>query len=119
MTTILNGPSDLRDARTRVRHLCESNRVGDDRTDAAVLILSELAGNAVLHGLPPVELETALDLDDVLVTVHDGAPVLPVQRATASGVSDENGRGLSLVAALSRSWGWTPTAGGKQVWARV
>jgi anti-sigma regulatory factor (Ser/Thr protein kinase) len=118
MTTLLNGATDLRDARTCLRRVCESNDVSEDRTDAAVLILSELAGNAVRHGLPPVECEAALDSDDVLVTVHDGAPVLPVQRAAAAS-SDESGRGLLLVSALSRSWGWAPTARGKQVWARV
>jgi anti-sigma regulatory factor (Ser/Thr protein kinase) len=119
MITLLNGPSDLRNGRTQARKVCVDSHVGEDRAEAAVLILSELVGNAVRHGLPPVRFETSLDRDDVLVTVDDGASLLPPQRALAAGAADESGRGLSLVSALSRSWGWAPTAGGKQVWARV
>ena len=119
MTIPLKNASDLCTARTQVRLVCSSGCVGEDRTDAAVLVLSELAGNAVQHGLPPVQYTTAIDRDDVLVTVEDGASLLPLQRAAAAGAADESGRGLFLVASLSRSWGWTVTAGGKQVWARI
>ena len=119
MIELLHGAGGLRDARTQARQVCSSGGVDQERTDAAVLILSELAGNALRHGLPPVQYMTALDRDEVLVTVEDGAPWLALPWAAAACASDESGRGLFLVSSLSRSWGWTTITGGKQVWARV
>jgi hypothetical protein len=59
-----------------------------------------------------------VDGDDLLIEVEDANPDgLALVRALD--VSAEGGRGLHLVAAVSRRWGWTPTASGKRVWARV
>ena len=52
----------------------------------------------------------------LLVKVRDGSPCLPVNVA---GISvDTAGRGVAIVALLSRDWGVTAHAdGGKTVWA--
>jgi anti-sigma regulatory factor (Ser/Thr protein kinase) len=92
--------------------------------DAAALVLSELVTNAVVHARSPRGrlIETRLlRLDDgrVRIEVHDANGCPPVPRA--SGDTDEGGRGLTLVDALTgQQWGVSRREGvGKAVWAIV
>lgn len=55
--------------------------------------------------------------DTVTVAVEDGSPVPAERLETARGA--EMLSGLSIVSALCRAWGSTPTPGGKTVWASV
>ncbi|MGW3731202.1 ATP-binding SpoIIE family protein phosphatase, partial [Streptomyces sp. NPDC000851] len=84
--------------------------------NATKLIVSELATNALRHGTRQIGLR--LVRHQVLtVEVSDTeafAPPPPRPRPT-----DENGRGLFLVAKLSRRWGSRSTSGGKVVWAEL
>jgi hypothetical protein len=89
-------------------------RVGADVRDEAVLLLSELTTNALLHGRPPVEVRLSRDRRHLTLEVHDGAPTLP--RPSRPGVDDEHGRGLLLVSLLAKRWGTRPTPHGKAVW---
>ncbi|MGW4391075.1 SpoIIE family protein phosphatase [Streptomyces sp. NPDC004685] len=82
--------------------------------DATKLIVSELVTNAVSHGAGPIDLR--LVRHQVLTCeVSDTDSCAP--RTRRARTTDEHGRGLSLVAKLSRRWGcrWAP--GGKIVWA--
>ena len=89
-----------------------------DLLDDALLLISEIVTNAILHGGPPIVL--AIDCDGVglHVRVRDGAPAAPVQRD--AGEDAENGRGMSLVELISDTWGVAPVADehglGKEVW---
>jgi anti-sigma regulatory factor (Ser/Thr protein kinase) len=92
-----------------------------DDIDRVVLISSELATNAVLHGHFPGHLfEVALTSTDhsCLIEVSDGSPRTPMAlRPTAE---EEHGRGLPLVSALAVRVGHharKPT--GKTVWAQI
>ncbi|WP_275462828.1 ATP-binding protein [Streptomyces noursei] len=89
--------------------------------DEVVLCVSELATNAVLHGVPPgrgYRLWLALGAADgvLRVEVHDsgdGEPRVPQQ----GGAEDaEWGRGLLLVSALADAWGVEERVPGKIVW---
>ena len=90
-------------------------------TDAA-LVLSELLSNALRHGgpLPGSGLRVAwdLDADTVRVSVSDGGgatrPELGEPTLTTTG-----GRGLRIVARLSRRWGTLCDEQGTTVWAEV
>jgi anti-sigma regulatory factor (Ser/Thr protein kinase) len=93
--------------------------------DDAEIIVSELVTNAIRHGRPldgPAEPPVRLTL-----ARHDGLLVCIVADARAgepamreSDDACENGRGLHVVEALSRVWGWTPLPGvGKAVWAAL
>ena len=62
--------------------------------DDAVLLVSELVTNSVLHGGPPVVVAVDCDEDTLQVRVRDGSPAPPAPRNAAHG--DENGRGLAL-----------------------
>jgi serine phosphatase RsbU (regulator of sigma subunit)/anti-sigma regulatory factor (Ser/Thr protein kinase) len=80
----------------------------------AVLLVSELVSNAILHGRPPIELRLRRTASDVLVEVDDGATVLP--RKLRPTPDDEHGRGLVIASLLADRWGTRPLRDGKSVW---
>ena len=82
--------------------------------DDAVLLVSELVTNSVLHGGPPLVVAVDCDEATLQVRVRDGSPALPAPRNAAQG--DENGRGLALVAEMSADWGVDTEKDGKHVW---
>ncbi|MEV5960013.1 SpoIIE family protein phosphatase [Streptomyces sp. NPDC051987] len=82
--------------------------------DATELIVSELVTNAVRHGSGHITLR--LIRHQVLTCeVFDSSACAPRLRSACT--HDENGRGLFLVAQLSRRWGFRTVPGGKVVWA--
>ena len=88
--------------------------IGPEVREEALLLLSELTTNALLHGRPPVELRLSRDRRHLTLEVHDSAPTLP-RRAHPS-PDDEHGRGLLLVSLIAQRWGTRPTPAGKAVW---
>jgi serine/threonine-protein kinase RsbW len=104
---------------------------GDDLIDTAVLVISELATNAILavqesaaqpgalvSGQARVALVICRVRDVVRLEVHDSACV-PLPPVRHSDDDDETGRGLVVVATLAERWGWQPTASGKVVWCEL
>ncbi|MFZ3560880.1 SpoIIE family protein phosphatase [Streptomyces sp. BH055] len=82
--------------------------------DAAELIVSELVSNAVRHARGgPVQLRLVRS-GTLLCEVEDTEHALPT--LLNAGPGDEFGRGLRVVARLSRAWGTSRTATGKTVW---
>lgn len=95
-----------------------------ERMPAAVLVVSELVTNAMVHTRTPIGLRVATHAGTVRVSVSDGVPDLTsATRPPAAGDRraagpGRVGRGLAVVAALSQRWGVLPTCdGGKAVWA--
>jgi anti-sigma regulatory factor (Ser/Thr protein kinase) len=91
--------------------------VPPETADTVVLVASELVSNAVLHGDPPVELRLQAEEAVIRLEISDGAETLPQPRDY--GLQAVTGRGLGLVAALSRGWGAERRPDGKVVWAEV
>ena len=86
--------------------------------DPVLLAVSELVGNAVRHGRPPVDLRLRRRGSGVRVDVHDDAPEDPATRAHSD--EAESGRGLLLVEAVSTETGVEHIEGdGKVVWAQI
>ena len=87
------------------------------RAEDAVLCVSELATNALLHGVPPgrgFRLHLYLHGDGVLhVEVHDSGGGVVLPRAPDEEV---HGRGLLLVSVLADKWGVGERDPGKIVW---
>jgi anti-sigma regulatory factor (Ser/Thr protein kinase) len=84
----------------------------------AELIVTELVTNALLHAAPPVLLRVKRRRQGARIEVQDdgGRPPLRIRDAGDA----MTGRGLALVAALSRSWGADQQVdGGKVVWAEL
>ncbi|WP_019058631.1 ATP-binding protein [Streptomyces prunicolor] len=92
-----------------------------DRADEMLLCVSELATNAILHGVPPgrgLALRLCVHLDGILrVEVHDsGTGQLRDVRTRYRDLHAEDGRGLMLVSMLADKWGVGERAPGKVVW---
>ncbi|WP_435211245.1 SpoIIE family protein phosphatase [Streptomyces sp. bgisy034] len=88
----------------------------DDLVLATELIVSELVGNVIRHASGPARLRL-LRSADLICEVSDGSLTTPrIRRASET---DEGGRGLQLVAALSQRWGTRYTTTGKCIWAEL
>jgi anti-sigma regulatory factor (Ser/Thr protein kinase) len=116
--------------REEAAFLCEARSAGAARSwahnvldgwpvrevdDLAILLVSEVVSNALLHAQTDVRL--VLDLRDdrhLVVEAWDTGPGRPVLQSPTAW--DESGRGLRLVEELSSSWGWTFAPGAKCVW---
>ncbi|HEY2429970.1 MAG TPA: SpoIIE family protein phosphatase [Acidimicrobiales bacterium] len=92
----------------------------DELGDDAVLVVSELVTNALLHagGCDGV---TVIPLaDGVRLEVADSRPVPPVLGlASLSSLDAMTGRGLRLVSSVAARWGAEARGPGKVVWAEV
>lgn len=89
-----------------------------DLIDTAVLCLSELVTNAVIHTGAPSEVRATLEAGVVTITVRDQGSHRgdqPSQRPDDDPLR-VHGRGLQLVAALSARWGSQLDAVGTTVW---
>ena len=89
-------------------------------TDTAVLLISELVTNAVLHAKADGSgLALSLEVHGrrLRIEVHDGDLRGPRPRVP-SGL-DESGFGFVLVNSLADNWGVRKTAAGKAVWAEL
>ena len=107
--------SSARQARTFTAESLRFWGASEEFVDSAVLIVCELATNAIRHGarLPApygrdrgtdsvITLRLDLEVDALCIEVHDGSMVLPVQRA--AGRDEDCGRGMQIIAALAESW---------------
>jgi anti-sigma regulatory factor (Ser/Thr protein kinase) len=83
-------------------------------SEVVVLLVSELASNAVLHARTPFELRVTIDDEKIRVEVIDANPVLPVLKEYAT--ESVTGRGLHIVADEADRWGCERRGAGKVVW---
>ena len=111
---VVAGARAVARARELVADVLRAWQLPEERLAEVVLLASELVTNALLHGQPPVELRLRHGVGEVVLEVEDHATYLP--RRLRPTLEDEHGRGLQIVAALSRQWGTRPTAHGKVVW---
>lgn len=89
-----------------------------DLVEAASIVATELATNAVVHARTEFTVSLSRGGDgSVRVAVRDASPALPAPRQAQP--SDGSGRGLRLVQAFAAGWGADPLPGGKVVWARL
>ncbi|WUD74630.1 SpoIIE family protein phosphatase [Streptomyces sp. NBC_00510] len=78
------------------------------------LVVSELVTNAIRHASGPIRLRL-IRQSVFICEVYDGSNTVP--RLRHARTTDEGGRGLFLVAQLTRRWGTRYTADGKLIWA--
>jgi anti-sigma regulatory factor (Ser/Thr protein kinase) len=128
---LLAVPTAVRCAREFTTQMLERWRLAD-LVDTACLVVSELVTNAVqatgtlelepddatLTSLPLVELHLSIRSDVLLIEVGDTSTTPPGLQQQYEAA--ENGRGLFLVAMLSKEWSfYLSPGGGKVVWAAV
>ncbi|GAA1640262.1 hypothetical protein J3R03_004744 [Actinoplanes couchii] len=88
----------------------------DDVIDRIILVATELATNAIRHGLPPTEIRLLYDAGRLILDVADHD--LTTMPELASGRPlDEGGRGLLLARSFSLDVGWYATPDAKHIWA--
>jgi anti-sigma regulatory factor (Ser/Thr protein kinase) len=93
-------PGAPRRARALLReHAAE---LGSERLDSAVLLISELVTNAVLHGTGEIRLIIDIDGADARFAVADEGEGTPVVSDTPG---PDGGWGLRLVGQLATRWG--------------
>jgi anti-sigma regulatory factor (Ser/Thr protein kinase) len=87
-----------------------------DLVDQVVLVLDEMASNALRHGGGGVAAAVRLTPDAYLIEVSDQAASSPPIPAVGRDPS-EGGLGLYLIAELATRHGWYVSNGHKHVWA--
>lgn len=111
-------PRSVRQARRWVRDGLESwGR--EDLVESAMLGVSELVTNAILHATPPIAVTLTGSPDRPRIEVIDHSMHPPRARTEAEAAQDglsTIGRGLGIVALTSAAWGSDLAPGGKRVW---
>lgn len=108
-----------------VRHeLAEQMRrrlIPQESIDDAELVATELVGNAIRHASQAasgkLDVEWDIDAAGVTIAVSDASTTYPRPRAAHD--HEPGGRGLTIIEALSDSWGVQPLGVGKRVWAHL
>lgn len=112
---LLGGIEAAPRARAFASGVLSSWRFPVELRDLGVLATSELVGNSLQHGTPPMRLRLRRTDRRLIIEVTDGDDHLPRRRHAEP--ADEAGRGISIVATIASSWGSRRTpGGGKAVW---
>lgn len=105
-----------REARILVRSALADAHVPDDATETALLLVSELVTNAVLHADGRPVLDVSVEAERLRISVTDAGRGEP-EVQTDNPLLSEHGRGMLLVDSLSSRWGTEPCdPRGKLVW---
>jgi anti-sigma regulatory factor (Ser/Thr protein kinase) len=108
-------PGEVATARGFLRGTLATWALDEDCVTTAVLCLSELVTNAIIHTGGGCEVRVVLDDGVLTTTVRDtGAVLLP--RVPAADPLSVHGRGLQLVDMLAARWGSDLDAVGTTVW---
>jgi DNA-binding NarL/FixJ family response regulator len=90
----------------------------DSVLDDALLVVSELAANALTHADSALELRMSHTENVLRIEVTDEGAGTPEPQPEST--TEEHGRGLHLVDHLTTAWGMTDRSGtGKMVWAEL
>jgi anti-sigma regulatory factor (Ser/Thr protein kinase) len=104
-------------ARRFARETLTAWGVDDDTVDNAILCVSELVTNAILHTNSGCEVRVVLDRGVLTTIVRDGGSTVVVDPShVAEDPLAVHGRGLQLVDAFATRWGSELDAGGMTVW---
>jgi anti-sigma regulatory factor (Ser/Thr protein kinase) len=109
-------PTSAREARAFVRMALEK-RVSPESLQDLLLLASEMVSNVIRHARTPLTLSVETHRTFVRLTVTDGA--LPFEASAPPTDEAESGRGIGIIASVSRKWGIGDTPIGKSIWAEV
>lgn len=106
-------PSSAREARDLVRRaIAEAKWPGD--AEAAVLLTSEVAANALRHAGSIGQLEVSVDDSRLRVEASDASRRCP--EVCHPPPDAARGRGMAIVESVSSAWGVVRDGTGKTVW---
>ncbi|MGW2822530.1 ATP-binding protein [Streptomyces sp. NPDC001443] len=109
---------------TQARRLTRARLTGwsvcEDTCDTAVLVVSELVTNAIVHTASSRVVCELHDGDDrVRIAVRDEGCAPGEPHPSPQRPEEEHGRGLLLIEALCHSWGAQEQGSGLLVWAEI
>jgi anti-sigma regulatory factor (Ser/Thr protein kinase) len=87
----------------------------DAVVDDVLLVVTELATNALRHGSGDPVLKLSVGAEHIRVEVFDDDPAPPVRRPAGA----DGGWGLTLIERLSSAWGIARHGRGKVVWCAL
>ena len=119
-TWSVQSDSDLRKIREELLRFFPDQvdgRTGDRTAQHMGLVATELAGNALRHGQPPVVVRLLSDTDCYILDVSDGAVHDLPRPAPARQSIGTGGRGLPICLAMAERVCWYATDTAKHVWA--
>lgn len=99
-------PADLTAAgaaRRFTTDACEAAGLVGDVRDSAVLLVSEVVTNAVVHAESAARLTVWATDTGIRIEVGDTSPTLPVLGAAAA--DDSSGRGVAVLNTCASAWG--------------
>ncbi|WP_329792656.1 ATP-binding protein [Lentzea sp. DG1S-22] len=114
--TLPEGTPDLAAVRAWVGALLQD--LSEDTRLDVLLVCTELASNAYEHAQGPRVVRVQRHTDFVRVEVDDHTPA-ELPQLGQSRLGDSRGRGLILIAQISRCWGTREFTGGKTIWAEI
>ncbi|GAA4820669.1 hypothetical protein GCM10023201_02670 [Actinomycetospora corticicola] len=109
-------------ARTRVRETCTRWGVSDSVREAAEIVVTELVTNSVEHATSASVVEMEGRGPTLRMTVRDygvGHRIPAADTWVAPPTSSPRGRGLAMVAAVSREWGLQRHPDGTTIWSEL
>lgn len=106
-------PESVGSARRFTRAALGRHEVEPQLIDTAMLLVSELATNAIVHATSSVRLRIDIG-DEIRVEVGDADETPPI--VPSPDPERECGRGLAIVTTLADDWSWSPRTSGKVVW---
>ncbi|MEU8913598.1 MULTISPECIES: ATP-binding protein [Streptomyces] len=115
-------PEAVSVVRRRVRTVLADWNLAPDLAEDALLVISELITNAVVHALPPAVLRLSRVVDGshaLRVEVTDAGAAAADGRPVVEPDADEHGRGLDIVTALAAECGTRVHSGGITWWAKL
>lgn len=110
-------PPSVRDARRAMTDYSRGHAVPDSLAESAVLAISELVTNAVLHAHTPILVLADYDHGALTLAVQDGEATLPT--LLPADTEREGGRGVAIIDHLAGTWGIQRTVLGKMVWVSL
>ncbi|WP_338698533.1 SpoIIE family protein phosphatase [Streptomyces sp. Q6] len=116
MTIAQAEPERIATARQQLRELLH-DWADDDQVDSAVLLVSEMVTNVLVHTDGDALLVTEITAESprrLRVQVSDASDDLPHRRRPGELAS--SGRGLVLMELLAQRWGVDPQGEGKSIW---
>lgn len=113
-------PGSPAQARRLTRDRLSGWSVCADTCDTAVLVISELVTNAIVHTASRRVVCELHDHDGILhIAVHDEGCAPGVPHPSPRRAEEEHGRGLLLVEAMCHAWGAQEHGPGLLVWAEL
>ncbi|QTZ93917.1 ATP-binding protein [Streptomyces auratus] len=116
-------PEAVSVVRRRMRNVLADWNLAPDLAEDALLVISELITNAVVHALPPAALRLSRAGADgrhtLRVEVTDAGPTADGWPAVEPCEAGEHGRGIGIVTALSAECGTQIHPGGTTRWAEL